>query len=175
MTMHQIQPAGETIFVSLRSSLAALEPESERALEEAAKDLTRSTRFPEEAQWEEDWREGTPTPWTAPVPLAVQLDALKYRVAELEYLLRKKEGLVQELMEQLAMIKKFDDAHHKVKFFSLIGALCLSFAIAIYWLANILIVNPLFSLFGILACGMFWLMAVVDERASREDDPSPNR
>jgi len=173
--MYEIRPNGEEIFASLRASLATLEPESERALEKAAKDLTRSPRFPEEAQWEEEWREGTPTPWSAPIPLTVQLDALQYRIMELEYLLREKESYVQELLEQLARVKKSEDAHIKVKRFSLIGVLCLSLAITVYWLAGILIVNPLFCLFGIIACGMFWLMAAVDERASRKDDPSPNR
>lgn len=76
--------------------------------------------------------------------------------------LHRQEDTVKRLQSELGR------RHHRtVKRFSAVGILSLTFCLALYFSTGILVVNPLFSLFGILALTVFGLMAVVDERRSK--------
>lgn len=146
-------------------SLIALKPESERALIEAASDLTKSRRYPDEKLPSEPVQ-GKHLPWNRPIPLIEQVNILEYRIEELEYLLRRKEQQLNDVIESLPM-SVARNPHQKVETFSLVGIIVFAFTIALYVFCGVLIVNPIFSAFAIVACVMFWLMSKADSYTSQ--------
>ncbi len=110
--------------------------------------------------------------WDAEVKVGYALQALQTPTSprlmhlqrERDYLkaqLCRREDRVTELEIELARRR-----HQSVKRFSAVGILSLVFCLALNGLTGVLVVNPLFSIFGILAFAVFGLMAVVDERRS---------
>jgi hypothetical protein len=134
--------------------------ESERALTEAAGELSKPARFPDES-WVEELETSGTLPWNRPRPIFEQMKMLNYRIDELEFLLREKEERLRELAQVADATE--EGRHRKVKRFSVVGTILFCFSIIFYLMTNIIIVNPLFALFAIIGCGMFWLMARVDE------------
>lgn len=55
--------------------------------------------------------------------------------------------------------------HESITLFSKLGIVTFVFVLLVYFVGGVLIVNPVFAFFGLLACGLFWTMAVVDKRS----------
>lgn len=54
--------------------------------------------------------------------------------------------------------------HESIKLGSKVGIVIFLFSLVVYFVGGVLIINPVFAVFGIVACGVFWTMAIVDRR-----------
>jgi hypothetical protein len=133
------------------SNFWKLESESRRALQEAEDDITRSSRFLDE----ED--------------LIAQL---RQNIYKLQIASNGRKEYIETLLLRIRAIESIketvdDEPHKTVRFVAKIGIVIFLFSFTIYWLTGLMIVNPIFSLFGIIAGVMAWLMARVDEGSSK--------
>jgi hypothetical protein len=53
--------------------------------------------------------------------------------------------------------------HNKIERVLAVISLCLIFSLAVYFVGHVLLVNPVLCFFGLMACGLFWLVVKVDE------------
>lgn len=152
---------------SLQENWRTLAAGSEQALRHAA--AVKYVAYIAENEKEEirikEWLDRTENfSQSDPASIPLQLEALEYEVMKLQDEIHEKNGLLEEYREALAVYKIMVSVHSKIKLYSIIGIAAFAFSLCIYWTSKILLVNPVFSLFGILACAVFWLMAKVDER-----------
>jgi|ERR1051326_530557 hypothetical protein len=89
------------------------------------------------------------------------------KLSEYEATLAETYDKLSEYEARLADLQRRTDPHLLVKRFSKIGVVLSVFALGIYWISDVMIVNPAFSIFGIVACLMMWVMAVLDTNAHR--------
>jgi hypothetical protein len=143
----------------LEQSMLILERESASALDSAkvANDFTLSTRFPEEEEWRIEWNKGDPA--SEPIPRRLQIEILEYRTQVLEEQLQEKKELIHQLNESMAILRTMAAAHTRIKILALFGIFVFAFALAIHLIAGVFLANPIFSIFGMFSCSVFWLMA----------------
>ena len=54
--------------------------------------------------------------------------------------------------------------HEGIKLGSKLGIAVFLFALVVYFVGGVLIINPVVAFFGVLGCSVFWVMATVDKR-----------
>lgn len=63
--------------------------------------------------------------------------------------------------------ENLDSIHSKIRRVLAIVALSCAFSLVLWFGFHLLILNPLIAVFGIMACGVYWLIVEVDARGKR--------
>lgn len=131
-----------------------LEPESTRALRSAAIRV-KDVGFPQD-DWFRPSGALVRSSWQHKARLIHEVHVLQARIEELEALL--------DLAVNHSTKEDLPIRYEKIKKVGLVSALVFTLFLALYGLTNVFIVNPIFSVFGIVGSIMIWLMAIVDQR-----------
>ncbi|HXQ39566.1 MAG TPA: hypothetical protein VN843_36545 [Anaerolineales bacterium] len=131
-----------------------LEPESTRALRSAARRV-KDVSFPQD-DWFRSSSAIAKSSWEHKASPIHEIHVLQARVEELEALLEF--STTRSTKDVLAI------RYENIKKVGLVSALVFTLFLALYAFTSVLVVNPVFSAFGIVGSIMIWLMAIVDQR-----------